>query len=73
MTTEAIGALEKAIEIHEAITKNDTGAKMSMVSALSVVPVDLERTQIMKMLAEEQIKAGHIKEGIDVAKQALFT
>lgn len=61
MTKEAIGALEKAIEIHEQITKNDSIGKMSMVSALSVVPVDLERTQIMKMLAEEQIKAGNIK------------
>ena len=73
MTTEAIDALEKAIQIHEEITKNDSTGKVSMVSALSMVPVDLERTQIMKMLAEEQIKAGHIKEGIDVAKQALFT
>ena len=70
MTTEAIAALEKAIEIHEQITKNDSTGKgnFSMVSALSMVPVDLERTQIMKMLAEEQIKAGHIKEGIDVAR-----
>ena len=75
MTAEAIGALEKAIDIHEQITNKETSGTrvLSMVSALSVVPVDLERTQIMKMLAEEQIKAGNIKDGIDVARQALFT
>ena len=43
-----------------------------MVSGQSLVPVDLERTQIMRMLAEELIKDGQIKEGIDVTKQALF-
>ena len=53
MTLDAIAALEKAIEIHEALTKRQGGANLSMVSTLSVVPVDLERTQIMKMLAEE--------------------
>ena len=46
MTTEAIDALEKAIQIHEDITKTDATGKtnFSMVSALSMVPVDLERT-----------------------------
>ena len=53
MTLDAIAALEKAIEIHEALTKRQGKANLSMVSTLSVVPVDLERTQIMKMLAEE--------------------
>lgn len=53
MTLDAIAALEKAIEIHEALTKKQGKANLSMVSTLSVVPVDLERTQIMKMLAEE--------------------
>ena len=53
MTLDAIAALEKAIEIHEALTKRQGGTNLSMVSTLSVVPVDLERTQIMKMLAEE--------------------
>ena len=53
MTLDAIAALEKAIEIHESLTKRQGKANLSMVSTLSVVPVDLERTQIMKMLAEE--------------------
>ena len=71
MTKEAITSLEKAIELHEALTKRE-GKHQSMVSGQSLVPVDLERTQIMRMLAEELIKDGQIKEGIDVTKQALF-
>ena len=42
-----------------------------MVSPNSMIPAELERSEIMKMLAEEKIKAGNIKEGVEVAKKAL--
>lgn len=34
--------------------------------------MDLERTGIMKMLAEEQIKNGQVADGIKTAEGALF-
>ena len=42
-----------------------------MVSPLSQVAADLERSEIMKMLAEQLIRVGRIDEGIDVTKTAL--
>ena len=46
------------------------------VSTISGVPatnqMDLERTGIMKILAEEQIKAGQIEEGIKTAQGAVL-
>ena len=42
-----------------------------MVSSNSMVPADLEKSEVMKMLAEELIKAGNIARGIEVARQAL--
>ena len=42
-----------------------------MVSPNSMIPAELERSEIMKMLAEELIKASRIKEGIEVARKSL--
>ena len=42
-----------------------------MVSSNSMIPADLEKSEVMKMLAEELIKIGSIAKGIDVARQAL--
>ena len=42
-----------------------------MVSSNSMIPADLEKSEVMKMLAEELIKAGNLPKGIDVARQAL--
>ena len=42
-----------------------------MVSTNSMIPADLEKSEVMKMLAEELIKIGNLKQGIDVAREAL--
>ena len=73
MSAEAIGALDKSIRLMERINegnqlsasnRQNTG-NISMVSGMPVSKaMDLERTGIMKILAEEQIKVGHVAEGI---------
>ena len=73
MSAEAIGALDKSIRLMErlndgnqmtASNRQNTG-NVSMVSGVAVQKtMDLERTGIMKILAEEQIKVGHVTEGI---------
>ena len=42
-----------------------------MVSTNSNIPADLEKSEVMKMLAEELIKVGRVGEGIDVARKAM--
>ena len=44
---------------------------VNMVSANSNIPADLEKSEVMKMLAEELIKVGRVGEGIDVARKAM--
>ena len=44
---------------------------VNMVSTNSNIPADLEKSEVMKMLAEELIKVGRVGEGIDVARKAM--
>ena len=44
---------------------------VNMVSANSNIPADLDKSEVMKMLAEELIKVGRVGEGIDVARKAM--
>ena len=71
MTNDAISSLEQAIQIHEQIIQKEKTAEISMVSPNSMIPAELERSEVMKMLAEELIKAQRIQEGIEVARKAL--
>jgi len=73
MHKEAIVALEKAIQIHKAIIDEDKNSKsqVSMVSPNSMIPAELERSEIMKMLAEQLVFDGRTQDGIKVAYEAL--
>ena len=44
---------------------------VNMVSTNSNIPADLEKSEVMKMLAEELIKVGRVGEGIDIARKAM--
>jgi len=46
---------------------------VNIASANSNIPADLEKSEVMKMLAEELIKVGRITDGIDVARKAMDT
>lgn len=75
MPSEAIQALERGIKLHE-LTSSAAGTRGSdiMASGVSCVGQDqmaLERTGIMKILAEELIKNGQVEKGIVVAQEAL--
>ena len=73
MHKEAIVALEKAIQIHKEIINEQKTSKsqVSMVSPNSMIPAELERSEIMKMLAEQLVFDGRTEEGIKVAYEAL--
>jgi hypothetical protein len=51
----------------------DAAGHMSAVSVVGQDQLALERTQIMKMLAEELIKNGQVDKGIVVARRALVS
>lgn len=73
-SAEAIDALDRAIRLHEKVQENPDFLNAQMTSAVSVVGKNqftLERTGIMKILAEEQIKNGQITDGIATAEGAL--
>ena len=65
MSKEAIEMLLKAIEIHELIIVEEKQGHTSFL------PADLERSEIMKLCAEEYIKVGMLKEGIEMARKAM--
>jgi hypothetical protein len=65
--------LEKAIEIHESLITKARKSQVNIASANSNIPADLEKSEVMKMLAEELIKVGRITDGIDVARRAMDT
>lgn len=65
--------LEKAIEIHESLITKARKSQVNIASANSNIPADLEKSEVMKMLAEELIKVGRITDGIDVARKAMDT
>ena len=70
---QAIVSLEKGIQLHEQAADNHgaDGGHESMVSVVGFDQMALERSQIMKILAEEQIKVGQTEDGIRSAKEAL--
>ena len=65
--------MEKAIEIHESLITKARKSQVNIASANSNIPADLEKSEVMKMLAEELIKVGRITDGIDVARKAMDT
>ena len=60
MSADAIAALKRGIEIHECAAQDAVGetSHVSQYSAVGKNQYDLERSGIMKILAEEQIKNG---------------
>lgn len=79
MSTEAIDALDRGIRLMEKVQEESplmASNNMNNMSQVSGVPLvnqmALERTGIMKILAEEQIKDGQITEGIKTAQGALL-
>ena len=73
MHKEAIASLEKAIQIHKEIINvpKTSKSRVSMVSPNSMIPAELERSEIMKMLAEQLVFDGRTEDGIKVAYEAL--
>ena len=74
---EAVDALDRAIKLHEVVCERESNQRSSaqvsgVPMAVRMNQLTLERTNIMKILAEEQIKSGQVSQGIDNAKGALL-
>ena len=74
---DAVDALDRAIRLHEVICERESTSNSSaMVSGVPMAgrmdQLTLERTNIMKILAEEQIKSGQVNKGIQTAEGALL-
>ena len=69
---EAIDVLERAIAVHDKISKEAPAMSTSEAAHLSMVPDTLEKVAIMKILAEQYMKNGQFEKGIDIAQAALF-